>query len=86
MLKCAEGYTSSLIINKTYGIKSLSQHFEQEIDWYVNIMWLFLTGKHLCWSLFVILSIAIFQSTYFEEHLQTATSEKVFIKIIYKEI
>ena len=32
MLNCGEGYTSSLIINKTYGIKSLSQHFEQEID------------------------------------------------------
>ena len=27
----------------------------------------------------------IFQSTYFEEHLQTATSGNVFIKIIYKE-
>ena len=27
----------------------------------------------------------IFQSTYFEEHLQTATSENMFIKIIHKE-
>ena len=27
----------------------------------------------------------IFQSTYFEEHLQTAASENVFIKIIHKE-
>ena len=27
----------------------------------------------------------IFQSTYFEEHLQTATSVNVFIKIIHKE-
>ena len=28
----------------------------------------------------------IFKSTYFEEHLQTAASENVFIKIIHKEI
>ena len=28
----------------------------------------------------------IFQSTYFEEHLQTTASENVFIKIIHKEI
>ena len=28
----------------------------------------------------------IFQSTYFEEHLQTATSENVLIKIIQKRI
>ena len=27
----------------------------------------------------------IFQSTYIEEHLQTAASENVFIKIIHKE-
>ena len=27
----------------------------------------------------------IFQSTYFEEHLQTAASENVFIEIIHKE-
>ena len=27
----------------------------------------------------------IFQSTYFEEHLQTAASENVFVKIIHKE-
>ena len=27
----------------------------------------------------------IFQSTYFEEHLQTVASENVFIKIIHKE-
>ena len=27
----------------------------------------------------------IFQSTYLEEHLQTAASENVFIKIIHKE-
>ena len=28
----------------------------------------------------------IFTSTYFEEHLQTAAFENVFIKIIHKEI
>ena len=28
----------------------------------------------------------IFQTIYFEEHLQTAASEKVLIKIIHKEI
>ena len=27
----------------------------------------------------------IFQSTYFEEHLQTPASEKVLIKVIHKE-
>ena len=27
----------------------------------------------------------IFQSTYFEEHLQTAACENVFIKIIHKD-
>ena len=27
----------------------------------------------------------IFQSTYFEEHLQTAASENVFMKIIHKD-
>ena len=27
----------------------------------------------------------IFQNTYFEEHLQTAAPENVFIKIIHKE-
>ena len=46
--------------NKYRGIKSLSQHFEKEIYQYVNITWLLLTGKHLCWSPFLILSIAKF--------------------------
>ena len=50
----------SLFLIQTYGIKSLSQQFEKEIYQYVNIMWLLLTGKHLCWSLFLILSIAKF--------------------------
>ena len=32
-----------------------------------------ISGKHLCWSLFLIQSIAkSLQSTYFEEHLQKA--------------
>ena len=44
----------------TYGMKSLSQHFDKEIYQYVNITWLLLTGNHLCWSLFLILSIAKF--------------------------
>ena len=44
--------------------------------------WLLFTRKHLCWSLFLILNIdKIFQSTYFEEHLQTAASENVFMKL-----
>ena len=42
---------------QTYGIKSLSQHFEKKIYQYVNNMWLFLTWKHLYWGLFLILSI-----------------------------
>ena len=41
-------------------MKSLSQHFDKEIYQYVNITWLLLTGNHLCWSLFLILSIAKF--------------------------
>ena len=32
----------------------------KEIYQYVKITWLLLTGKHLCWSLFLILSIAKF--------------------------
>ena len=46
--------------NKYRGIEPLSQHFEKEIYQYVNITWLLLTWKHLCWSLFLILSIAKF--------------------------
>ena len=45
---------------KYRGIKSLSQHFEKEIYRYVNITWLFLTEKHVCWSPFLILNIAKF--------------------------
>ena len=41
----------------TYGMKSPSRHFDKEIYQYINITWLLLTGKHLCWSLFLILSI-----------------------------
>ena len=44
----------------TYGVKSLSQHFDKEIYRYVHITWLLLTGKYLCWSLLLILSIAKF--------------------------
>ena len=44
----------------TYGMKSLSQHFDKEIYRYVHITWLLLTGKYLCWSLFLILSIVKF--------------------------
>ena len=36
-------------------------------------------------SLFISEYCKIFQSTYFEEHLQTAASENEFIKIIHKE-
>ena len=36
-------------------------------------------------SLFNFEYCEIFQSTYFEEHLRTATSENVFIKLIHKE-
>ena len=44
----------------TYGMKSLSRHFDKEIYQYVNITWLLLTGQHLCWSLVLIVSIAEF--------------------------
>ena len=38
------------------------------------------------WSLFLILSIPLCISTYFQEHFQMAALENVFIKIIYKKI
>ena len=41
-------------------IKSLSQHFEKEVHRYINITGLFLTGKHVRWSPFLILTIAKF--------------------------
>ena len=62
-------------------MKSLSQHFEKEIYQHVNIMWLLLTEKHLCWSLFNSEYCKIFKSIYFEEHLRTAASENVFMKL-----
>ena len=64
---------------QTYGIKSLSQCFQKEIYQYVNITWILLRRKHL--SLFLILSIKIFKSTYLEEHLQMVASENVFMKL-----
>ena len=45
---------------KNKGIEPLSQHFEKEIYQYVNITWLLLIGKHVCESVFLILSIAKF--------------------------
>ena len=40
------------------------------------------TGKHTCWSLLLMQNIAnFFQSTYFEEHLQAAASENVFMEL-----
>ena len=42
------------------GMKPLSQNFDKEIYQYVNITWLLPTGRYLCWSLFLILSIAKF--------------------------
>ena len=60
-------------LKKNLFIKSLSQHFEKEIYQFVNIrlqkrtpfskktsFWLLLKGKHLSWSLFLVLSIAKF--------------------------
>ena len=38
-------------------------------------------GKHQCWSLFNSEYCEIFKSMYFEEHLQAAASENVFIKL-----
>ena len=69
-----------------YGIKSPSKHFEKEIYQYINITWLLLTGKHLCWIILIKHHFnseycKILESTYFEEHLQTAASEYVFMKL-----
>ena len=46
-------------------------------------MWLLFTGRHLCFFNFEYCETV--KSFYFEEHLQTAASENVFIKIIHKE-
>ena len=62
-------------------IKSLSQHFEKEIYRRINITRLLLTGKQLFWSPFLILSIAKFLRAPIEEHLWTAASENVFMKL-----
>ena len=53
-------------------------------DKHVNILWLLKTL--VLESLFNPEYCEIFKSTYFEEHLQTAATENVFIKIINKEI
>ena len=51
-------------------------------------MWLLLTGKHLCWSLFLILSIAkFFRALIFKNIFKRLLLKMcLFIKIIYKEI
>ena len=48
-------------------------------------MWLLLTRTPVSGSLFNFDYCEIFQNTYFEEHMQTAASENVLIKIIRKE-
>ena len=68
--------------NKYRGIKSLSQHFGKEFYQYVNITRLLLTRKTLVLeSLFNFEYFEIFKSTFFEEYLWTAASEKVFPKV-----
>ena len=40
------------------------------------------TGKHLCWSLFLInlqVNIVTFKKTYFKKHLQTAASDSSYL-------
>ena len=51
-------------------------------------MWLLLTGKHLSWSLFLILSIAKFFRALIFKNIFKRLLLKIclFIKIIYKEI
>ena len=58
----------------------------KKIYQYVNTIWLLLTENTCVGVSFNSENCEIFQSTYFEEHLQTAASENVFIKIIHKEI
>ena len=66
--------------NKYRGIEPLSQHFQKEIYQYVNITWLLVIGKQ--WEcIFHSEYCEIFKSTYFEEYLQTAASENVFMKL-----
>ena len=76
-----------------YGIKLLSQHFEKETYQYVNIS---LQKKSpflrrpavrriaMLESLFNSAYCKIFKNTYFEEHLRTAASENVFLKLLIK--
>ena len=59
--------------------------FCEKIYQYVNTMWLLLTRTPVSESLFNFDYCEIFQNTYFEEHMQTAASENVLIKIIRKE-
>ena len=59
--------------------------FCEKIYQYVNIMWLLLTRTPVSGPLFNFDYCEIFQNTYFEEHVQTAASENVFIKIVRKE-
>ena len=79
---------------QAYVIKWLSQHFEKEVYQYINISLLkrtpflrrppsasFLQETPLLESLFNSKYCEIFKSTYFEEHLRTAASENVFMKL-----
>ena len=60
--------------------------FFEKIYQYVNPIWLYVRGNTCVGVSFSYEYCKAFQSTYFEEHLQTAASENVFIKIIQKEI
>ena len=64
---------------ETYGIKSLSYHFENEIYEYVNSTWLLLTPALN--SFFNSEYREIFNSTYVAGHLGTAASKNVLLKL-----
>ena len=66
---------------QTYGIKSLSQHFEEEVYQYINITWLLLTGKQLCWSIKKFIRTFL-RAPILKEHLRTAASENVLMRKI----
>ena len=65
----------------TYGMKSLSQHFDKEVYQYVNITCLLLTEKTpVLEYLFNFEYCEIFKSSYFEKYKRTTTSH-VFMKL-----
>ena len=72
-------------IHRTKVASSVKFSVKKSINMLTSCGW-FLTTAPSFESVFNTEYCEIFQSPYFEEHLQTAASENVFIKFIHKEI